>query len=189
MPREGAFHHLIIVSYPRQDKRSKGNGCGIQHDFMLLTVSLTSIENLRNNFADIKEEAIGLAKKWGVIPEFFKKKRHRIVRQFFDDFNADEKLQDRERLFEVDVFKANVDVITTQLKNRFESQARPGIHKRRIWDCVYVPSLPVDLPDLRHRIEAAVARIASDTLNNAWDELAYRLDVCRVTNGVHIEHL
>ncbi|GFW70538.1 hypothetical protein TNCV_1623711 [Trichonephila clavipes] len=38
MPREGAFHHLIIVSYPRQDKISKGNGCAIQHDFMLLTV-------------------------------------------------------------------------------------------------------------------------------------------------------
>ncbi|GFS82017.1 hypothetical protein TNCV_1790851 [Trichonephila clavipes] len=37
--REGAFHHLIIVSYPRQDKRSKRNGCAIQHDFMLLTVS------------------------------------------------------------------------------------------------------------------------------------------------------
>ncbi|GFU01323.1 hypothetical protein TNCV_3538391 [Trichonephila clavipes] len=82
--------------------------------------SLTSIENLRNNFANIKEEAIGLAKKWGITPEF-EKKRHRKVRQFFDDFNADEKLQDRERLFEVDVFKANVYVITTQLKNRFES--------------------------------------------------------------------
>ncbi|GFW14421.1 hypothetical protein TNCV_411041 [Trichonephila clavipes] len=38
MPREGAFHHLIIVSYPRQDRRSKGNGCAIQHDFMLLNV-------------------------------------------------------------------------------------------------------------------------------------------------------
>ncbi|GFW55691.1 transposon Tf2-6 polyprotein [Trichonephila clavipes] len=118
MPREGAFHYLIIVSYPRQDKRSKGNGCAIQHDFMLLTVStkqdekqealaikkhmekfqfvfllifqcqilqrtkltskalqspkldlenaktmlnssLTSIENLRKNFANLKEEAIG----------------------------------------------------------------------------------------------------------------------------------
>ncbi|GFW31269.1 hypothetical protein TNCV_2578501 [Trichonephila clavipes] len=85
MPREGAFHHLIIVSYPTQDKISKGNGCAIQHDFVLLTVR--------------KEEAIGLAKKWGITPEF-EKKRHRKVRQFFDDFNADEKLQDRERLFE-----------------------------------------------------------------------------------------
>ncbi|GFS72332.1 hypothetical protein TNCV_1827351 [Trichonephila clavipes] len=86
----------------------------------MLNSSLTSIENLRNNFANIKEEAIGLAKKWGITLEF-EKKRHRKVRQFFDDFNADEKLQDSERLFEVDVFKANVDVITTQLKNRFES--------------------------------------------------------------------
>ncbi|GFY77372.1 hypothetical protein TNIN_257551 [Trichonephila inaurata madagascariensis] len=44
MPREGAFHHLI-VSYPRQDKRSKGNGCAIQHDFMLLTVRFMDFEN------------------------------------------------------------------------------------------------------------------------------------------------
>ncbi|GFU21610.1 uncharacterized protein TNCV_3828011 [Trichonephila clavipes] len=86
----------------------------------MLNSSLTSIENLRNNFVNIKEETVGLAKKWGITPDF-EKKRHRKVRQFFDDFNGDEKLQDRERLFEVDVFKANVDVITTQLKNRFES--------------------------------------------------------------------
>ncbi|GFT74787.1 uncharacterized protein TNCV_2516821 [Trichonephila clavipes] len=92
----------------------------------MLNSSLTSIENLRKNFANIKEKAISLAKKWGITPEF-EKKRHRKVRQFFDYFNADEKLQGRERLFEVDVFKTNVDVITTQLKNRFESMN--GIYK------------------------------------------------------------
>ncbi|GFY11967.1 hypothetical protein TNCV_4974671 [Trichonephila clavipes] len=92
----------------------------------MLNSSLTSIENLRNNLANIKEEAIGLAKKWGITLEF-EKKRHRKVGQFFDDFNADEKLQDSERLLEVNVFKANVDVITTQLKNRFESMN--GIYK------------------------------------------------------------
>ncbi|GFT33954.1 uncharacterized protein TNCV_4384211 [Trichonephila clavipes] len=111
MPREGAFHHLIIVSYPSQDKRSKGNGCAIQHDFMLLTVRKKLLVWLKNR----------------VSPRSLKKKRHGKVRQFFDDFNADEKLQDRERLFEEDVFKANVDVITTQLKNRFESMN--GIYK------------------------------------------------------------
>ncbi|GFX31373.1 hypothetical protein TNCV_2061891 [Trichonephila clavipes] len=52
--------------------------------------------------------------------------------QLFDDFNADEKLQDRERLFEVDVFKANVDVITTQLKNRFEKESK-GSQTLQIW--------------------------------------------------------
>ncbi|GFX40451.1 hypothetical protein TNCV_1412611 [Trichonephila clavipes] len=92
----------------------------------MLNFGLTSIENVRNNFANIKEEAIGFAKKWGSTPEF-EKKRHRKGRQFFDYFNADEKLQDRERLFEVDVFKANVDVSTTEFKNRFESMN--GVYK------------------------------------------------------------
>ncbi|GFV53588.1 uncharacterized protein TNCV_1177841 [Trichonephila clavipes] len=185
MPREGAFHHLITVSYPRQDKRSKGNGCVIQHDFILLIVRYVTTDVNDNNKPDnirinktflgcieaanqtakslerdvlnflntldinlakcrgqgydgaanmsgaygelqklIKdkqpranyvhcsthnlnlvlndacnnvphEKSIGLAKKWGIILEF-EKKRHRKVRQFFDDFNADEKLQDRE---------------------------------------------------------------------------------------------
>ncbi|GFX70134.1 hypothetical protein TNCV_4615721 [Trichonephila clavipes] len=56
-------------------------------------------------------------------------------------------------------------------------------------DCVYFPLLPDDLLDLRHRIEADVARISSDKLKRVWDELAYRLDVCLVTNGAHIAHL
>ncbi|GFU96063.1 transposable element Tcb2 transposase [Trichonephila clavipes] len=58
MPREGAFHHLIIASYPRQDKRSKGNSCAIQHDFMLLTVRRIFIwrdRGSRNNPAFVHE--------------------------------------------------------------------------------------------------------------------------------------
>ncbi|GFY15234.1 DUF4817 domain-containing protein [Trichonephila clavipes] len=58
-----------------------------------------------------------------------------------------------------------------------------------IKDCVYVPSLPSDLSDERHMIEAAFARISSDTLKKVWDELAYRLGWRRVTNGAPIEHL
>ncbi|GFW98487.1 uncharacterized protein TNCV_3791181 [Trichonephila clavipes] len=46
--------------------------------------------------------------------------------------------------------------------------------------CVYVLQLPADLPDLRHRLEAAVARITSDKLNKVWDEFAYPLDVCPI---------
>ncbi|GFX48016.1 hypothetical protein TNCV_4113511 [Trichonephila clavipes] len=38
-------------------------------------------------------------------------------------------------------------------------------------------------------MEAGATRITSDTLSKVWDEFAFRLDVCRVTNGVHIEHL
>ncbi|GFU90912.1 DUF4817 domain-containing protein [Trichonephila clavipes] len=58
-----------------------------------------------------------------------------------------------------------------------------------IKDYVYVPPLPSDISDLRHRMEADVARISSDTLKKVWDELTCRLDLCRVMNGAHIEHL
>ncbi|GFY01795.1 hypothetical protein TNCV_1467871 [Trichonephila clavipes] len=54
----------------------------------------------------------------------------------------------------------------------------PGFMK----DCVYVPPLPADLSDLRHRMEADVARISSGTLKKVWDELIYRLDVCLRTH-------
>ncbi|GFT99660.1 hypothetical protein TNCV_1140531 [Trichonephila clavipes] len=56
-------------------------------------------------------------------------------------------------------------------------------------DCVYVPLLPADFPELRHRVGAAVARITSDTLDKVWDELTYRLNVCRLANEVHIEQV
>ncbi|GFT39992.1 hypothetical protein TNCV_12341 [Trichonephila clavipes] len=44
-----------------------------------VAVSLTSIENLRNDFANIKEVAIGLAKKWGITPEFEKKRLRKVT--------------------------------------------------------------------------------------------------------------
>jgi hypothetical protein len=47
----------------------------------------------------------------------------------------------------------------------------------------------VSIPDLKNRIEVAVATITPDLLISVWQELDYRLDVCRVTKGAHIEHL
>jgi hypothetical protein len=55
--------------------------------------------------------------------------------------------------------------------------------------CVYVSPMPRDLPQLRHRITEAVAAIERQMLQRVWQELDYRIDICRVTNGGHIEHL
>ncbi|KAG8322397.1 hypothetical protein J6590_022849 [Homalodisca vitripennis] len=54
---------------------------------------------------------------------------------------------------------------------------------------VYVPPQSDDLPDLNNRIEAAVTTITLDTLIQVLEELGYRLDVCSVANGYHIEHI
>ena len=53
---------------------------------------------------------------------------------------------------------------------------------------VFVPPLPCDLTDLKARIIAAVKNIDALVLRFVWQELEYRIDVCRVTRGSHIEH-
>jgi len=56
-------------------------------------------------------------------------------------------------------------------------------------DRVYIPPLPMSLKELRDRITQALQTIAADTLHRVWYEVDYRVDVCRVTQGAHIEGL
>ena len=56
-------------------------------------------------------------------------------------------------------------------------------------DTVFVPPLPADLQDLRNPITAAVALVDRDMLTRVWNKMDYRIDVCRITKGGHIEHL
>jgi hypothetical protein len=44
-------------------------------------------------------------------------------------------------------------------------------------------------PELKIRIPQAVETVTVDMLHPVWGELDYRLDICRVTLGAHIEHL
>jgi len=54
---------------------------------------------------------------------------------------------------------------------------------------IFVPPLPCDLADLKARIIAAVKHIDAPMLKRVWQELEYRIEVCRVTRDAHIEHL
>ena len=56
-------------------------------------------------------------------------------------------------------------------------------------DKVFVPPQPASIPDSKNRITAAVETITPDLLSRVWQELDYRLDVCRVTKCAHTEHL
>jgi len=38
-------------------------------------------------------------------------------------------------------------------------------------------------------ITIALETVSQDKLHCVWEELDYRLDVCRVASGAHIEHL
>jgi hypothetical protein len=56
-------------------------------------------------------------------------------------------------------------------------------------DQVYVPPLPASIPELKVQIRTAIEPITADMLEKVWNELDYRVDVCRITKGAHIEHL
>jgi len=53
-------------------------------------------------------------------------------------------------------------------------------------DQVYVPPLHASTPKLKVRIRTAIETITADMLHTVWNELDYRVDVCRITKGAHI---
>jgi len=48
---------------------------------------------------------------------------------------------------------------------------------------VYVPPLPASNPELKVRIRTATETITADMLRTVWNELDYRVDVCRNHKG------
>ena len=56
-------------------------------------------------------------------------------------------------------------------------------------DKVFIPPLPTDLANLKHRITTAIDSIDRDMLHRVYEEFSYRIDVVRAARGGHIEHL
>jgi hypothetical protein len=48
--------------------------------------------------------------------------------------------------------------------------------------------MPADLQELNDSIHNAIAQAGVNLFNKLCEELDYRLDVCRITRGSHIEH-
>ncbi|KAG8308320.1 hypothetical protein J6590_002408 [Homalodisca vitripennis] len=44
-----------------------------------------------------------------------------------------------------------------------------------------------DLDHLLERISSAILTVTPDMIGRTWQEVDYRLDICRATNGAHIE--
>ena len=49
--------------------------------------------------------------------------------------------------------------------------------------------LSASIDEMKQRITSALDNVIGDLLQRVWQEVNYRLDVCRVTGGAHIEHL
>jgi len=49
--------------------------------------------------------------------------------------------------------------------------------------------LRASIPEVQVRFITAIETITAEMLQTVWNELDYRVDVCRITKGAHIEHL
>ena len=47
----------------------------------------------------------------------------------------------------------------------------------------------IKLEELKRRIEEVATTVSEDMLQRVWQEFDYRVDICRVTRGSHIEGL
>jgi hypothetical protein len=54
-----------------------------------------------------------------------------------------------------------------------------------IKDLVYVPPVPRGIDELKRCISEAAASVTADILERVWQEMEYRIDVCRVTKSTH----
>ncbi|XP_030749949.1 zinc finger MYM-type protein 1-like [Sitophilus oryzae] len=91
----------------------------IQRASKLLETAKKDIAEMRNSFEEVINEAADLARGWGINPSF---KEHRIrkVKKQLDELSCDERLFNAKENFRVSVFNITLDVIISQLENRFK---------------------------------------------------------------------
>ncbi|XP_063791681.1 zinc finger MYM-type protein 1-like [Pseudophryne corroboree] len=86
----------------------------------LICNAIESLTLFRNHFEEAKITAINMSEKWNVEAKFASKRRIRVKKQF-DELCEDERLNDAESSFKVNIFCGCLDIIVAQLSNRFRS--------------------------------------------------------------------
>lgn len=94
----------------------------LQQATILLENLLKNLKEMRSSesFIALKKDSEEIAKQWRVAP-VFKNKRRRIVKRFFDEMAKDERIDDSETYFKINVFYQCLDIFISQLEQRFQS--------------------------------------------------------------------
>lgn len=101
-------------------KMLQGSHEDIEKSIVVLSSLLNQFQNLRNNWVLVKNDAIELSAKWNIEPSFPQKRLHR-VKKLFDELQVDERIENSEDCFKVEVFYRVMDLVINQLTTRFES--------------------------------------------------------------------
>jgi len=79
-------------------------------------------------------------------------------------------------------------VVQRQFLTKFGKQP-PSDNSIRRWYAQFQETGCVCIPEPKVRIRTTIETIAADMLQTFWNELDYRVDLCRITKSAHIEHL
>lgn len=101
-------------------KMLQGSHEDIEKSVLVLSSLLNQFQDLRNNWMLVKNDAIELSAQWNIEPSFPKKRLHR-VKKFFDELQVDERIENNEDCFKVEVFYRVMDLVINQLTTRFNS--------------------------------------------------------------------
>ena len=87
-------------------------------------------------------------------------------------------------------------ILQRQFRTKFGKQP-PSDNSIRRWYALFQETgyvrvcvcVCVCIQELKVRIRTAIETITADMLQRVWNGLDYRVDVCRITNGAHLEHV
>lgn len=112
------FYCKVLQTIDAASKALQSKAIDLSNASKRLQVCLAELEKYRHEFEDLKTEANIITVKWYINPEF-PKTRQRKVKRHFDEICEDERLQDPESLFKVNVFYRVLDIIINQLRSHF----------------------------------------------------------------------
>lgn len=112
------FHYNILKKTNIIAQTLQKTQIGLDKACGLLKKASDEMEAMRNNFNNIVMEAEKVAQSWKITPQL-EEKRVRTVKRFHDELAADTTFQDPYERFRVKVFIKSMDIICTQLKDRF----------------------------------------------------------------------
>nr|CAD7399967.1 unnamed protein product [Timema cristinae] len=117
---ERTVQSVLLETMDIISKKLQSTEEDLEHATRMLLNLKTKIVNLRSNWETIKSDATQLCLKWKVAPNFTDS-RSRKKKRMFDEVQADDPIMDTEKRFQVEVFNRSLDIITTQLTERFAS--------------------------------------------------------------------
>lgn len=84
-----------------------------------LNLSVKNLKECRNNYINLKNEAIGISRSWNINPEF-EDKRQLKPKKHFDEANTNYLFSSRENYFRINIYYKVFDIVINQIGNRFE---------------------------------------------------------------------